>query len=80
MAFHADDVGLWASGWAVDDVVIASAPVPVLSYALFLDEEFVDSTSDTTYTFQNLVSGQDAPPPYQRFTVQAIQSRIHSGL
>ncbi|MBK6964271.1 MAG: T9SS type A sorting domain-containing protein [Bacteroidales bacterium] len=59
LAFHADDVGHWASGWAVDDVVIASATVPVLSYALFLDEEFVDSTSDTTYTFQNLVYGQE---------------------
>jgi hypothetical protein len=59
LAFHADDVGVWASGWAVDDVVISSSPIPVLGYALTLDEVFISNTNDTTYTFQNLTYGQE---------------------
>ena len=27
----------WASGWAIDDVVIASGGVPVQGYGVFLD-------------------------------------------
>jgi len=59
LAFHADDVGGWASGWAVDDVVISSSPIPVLGYALTLDEVLISNTNDTTYTFQNLTYGQE---------------------
>jgi len=49
--FHADDAGQWASGWAIDDVTIASGGVPVQRYGVFLDGAEVGQTPDLTWTF-----------------------------
>jgi hypothetical protein len=51
-AFHADDNGAWASGWAVDDVKLSSGGIPILGYAIFLDGALVyQPIAETTYTF-----------------------------
>ena len=59
VAFHADDNGAWASGWAVDDIQISSGGVPHQGYGVFLDGTLVDNTPDQTYTYQNLNYGQE---------------------
>ncbi|KAF5045502.1 hypothetical protein DSECCO2_480580 [anaerobic digester metagenome] len=58
LAFHADDNGQWSSGWAIDDVQIASGGVPFDGYGVFLDGTLVDNTDVETYTYQNLNYGQ----------------------
>ncbi|MHC1778108.1 MAG: carboxypeptidase regulatory-like domain-containing protein [Lentimicrobium sp.] len=58
IAFHADDNGAWASGWAVDDVVIQSGGVPLQGYGVFLDGTLVDNTPERTFTYTNLNYGQ----------------------
>ena len=50
-AFHANDNGGWASGWAVDDVSVASGGIPVLGYGVFLDATEVGQTQERTWTF-----------------------------
>ncbi len=59
VAFHADDNGEWASGWAVDDVQILSGGIPFDGYGVFLDGTLVDNTPEETYTYTNLVFGQE---------------------
>jgi hypothetical protein len=59
IAFHADDNGVWASGWAVDDIVIQSGGVPFNGYGVFLDGTLVDNTPVETYTYQDLNYGQE---------------------
>ena len=58
VAFHADDNGEWASGWAIDDVQIASGGVPMQGYGVFLDGTLVGNTPETTWTYTNLNYGQ----------------------
>lgn len=50
-AFHADDAGEWASGWAIDDVTIASGGIPIQGYGVFLDATEVGQTPDLTWTY-----------------------------
>ncbi len=59
-AFHYDDMGQWASGWAVDNVNITNGPPDVLGYWVFLDGAFMaETTPDVlTHTFTNLTYGQ----------------------
>ena len=59
LAFHADDGGAWASGWAVDDIQIASGGVPLQGYGVFLDGTLVDNTPERTFTYTNLNYGQE---------------------
>ncbi len=59
LAFHADDGGAWASGWAVDDIQIASGGVPHQGYGVFLDGTLVDNTPEQTFTYTNLNYGQE---------------------
>lgn len=56
--FHADDNGEWATGWAIDDVSIASGGVAFDGYGVFLDGTLVDNTPEETYTYTNLNYGQ----------------------
>lgn len=58
VAFHADDNGAWASGWAVDDVRISSGGVPLQGYGVFLDGTLVGNTQELTYTYTDLNYGQ----------------------
>ncbi len=59
-AFHADDAGNQASGWAVDDVTIGAASLPVLSYKVYLDGTEVGETTAQTWTFDpaTIIYGQ----------------------
>jgi hypothetical protein len=51
-AFHYDDNGIWADGWAVDDVTVASGKDPEMGYGVFLDGGVVASpVMETTFTF-----------------------------
>jgi len=51
-AFHANDAGGWASGWAVDDVKLESGVINVQGYGIFLDGTLVyQPIAETTYTF-----------------------------
>lgn len=59
VAFHADDNGVWASGWAVDDVQISSGGVPHQGYGVFLDGTLVGNTLLQTFTYTNLNYGQE---------------------
>jgi hypothetical protein len=58
-AFHADDGGEWASGWAIDNVVVHNGPAPNLGYYVYLDDSFVAQTAvgHETYTYRDLVYG-----------------------
>jgi len=47
-AFHSDDGGGWASGWAIDNVLIANGETDPVQYHVYLDGAFV-TTTDTTY-------------------------------
>jgi hypothetical protein len=62
VAFHADDNGGWASGWAVDNVEITSTQSPPgsLGYYIYLDDAWVGQTPTDirTWTFMDLVYGQ----------------------
>ena len=61
LAFHADDAGGWATGWAVDNVEVSvgsDSDWPPLGYYVFLDEAFVAAVTGTTYTFLDLMWGQ----------------------
>ncbi|HLN54020.1 MAG TPA: carboxypeptidase regulatory-like domain-containing protein, partial [Lentimicrobium sp.] len=59
IAFHADDNGAWASGWAIDDVAISSGGVPLQGYGVFLDGTLVGNTMERTFTYTNLNYGQE---------------------
>jgi hypothetical protein len=48
-AFHADDQGNQASGWAVDNVVIQSDSLGVTVYTLFLDQNQIAVITETEY-------------------------------
>ncbi len=59
-AFHADDNGEWASGWAVDNVIVNNGPSPILGYYVYLNDAFVTATDIDvrTWTFYDLVYGE----------------------
>jgi hypothetical protein len=60
-AFHADDQGLQASGWAVDDVSVSSDSLGVSYYMVFLDGAYVGNTLETHWQYwpSTVVFGQD---------------------
>ncbi len=51
IAFHYNDNGAWADGWAVDDVMISTGVDPTYGYGVFLDGALVGNTTETTWTF-----------------------------
>jgi type IX secretion system substrate protein len=60
IAFHADDSGEQASGWAIDNVEVSvgeDGDWPSIGYHLFLDDALVVETTETTYQFLNLTYG-----------------------
>jgi hypothetical protein len=59
-AFHYDDNGFWADGFAVDNVYLGNGPVDVLGYHVYIDGNFDGATdADTrTWQYQDLVYGQ----------------------
>ena len=59
-AFHYNDMGQWAAGWAVDNVSITNGPAQVVGYYVYLDGAFVTYTdADTrTYAYRDLTYGQ----------------------
>ncbi len=59
-AFHSDDAGAIASGWAIDNVLI-QVPAPAANYLdfwVFLDDAFKGVTTETTWDYAPLMYGQ----------------------
>lgn len=52
IAFHADDQGGQASGWAIDDVKVSSTNTGVQGYQLFLGMVFLGETTDTLFQIE----------------------------
>ncbi|MDZ7742105.1 MAG: carboxypeptidase regulatory-like domain-containing protein [Bacteroidota bacterium] len=60
IAFHSDDAGGFASGWAIDNVDVSvgsDGDWPPMGYHVFLDDAFVAEVQEETYTYLNLVYG-----------------------
>ena len=59
-AFHYDDNGEWASGWAIDNVAVTNGPAEILGYYVYLDGAFMieNAIDNLTHTFTNLNYGQ----------------------
>jgi len=53
LAFHADDFGYYASGWAIDNVVVYSNrnPNQVIKYKVFLDSDLIAQVTTTSYQY-----------------------------
>lgn len=73
-AFHADDGGSWASGWAIDNVKIQvpDQPANYIDFWVFLDDTLVAETTNTHWDFDPLIYGQT-------FTA-SVAARYTSGL
>ncbi len=73
-AFHADDNGGWASGWAIDNVKIQvpDQPANYIDFWVFLDDTLVAETTNTHWDFAPLIYGQT-------FTA-SVAARYTSGL
>jgi hypothetical protein len=56
-AFHADDAGFWASGWAIDNVFIANGEANAMDFWVFLDGAFVSATDTITFHYPFLTYG-----------------------
>jgi len=59
-AFHADDAGAWATGWAMDNIKIydPSSTIDFTDFNVFLDDSLFSVTSDTSYNYAPLNYGQ----------------------
>ncbi len=56
-AFHSDDSGAWASGWAIDNVEILNGEGNPIDFYVFLDGAFVSSSGITEYQYMWLTYG-----------------------
>ena len=56
-AFHSDDIGAWASGWAVDNVEASNGDANSIDFYVFLDGAFVSASGITTYQYMWLTYG-----------------------
>jgi hypothetical protein len=56
-AFHSDDGGGWASGWAIDNVLFANGETDPVQYHVYLDGAFVATTDTTFYQYVYLQYG-----------------------
>ncbi len=57
LAFHTDDNGEWASGWAIDNVEVSNGSAEPIDFYMFLDGAFVGSTVQTSYQYLWLTYG-----------------------
>jgi hypothetical protein len=57
LAFHSDDNGTWASGWAVDNALVANGDAYPNGYHVYLDGAFVAATDTTFYQYEYLTYG-----------------------
>jgi hypothetical protein len=75
LAFHADDGGNQASGWAVDDIVLRSGNLPVDTYSVMLDGVEVGQTTNLMWAFDpaTLNCGQE-----YSVCVSAVYCGVHS--
>lgn len=60
IAFHSDDNGQKGSGFAVDNIKVFSdiSPQELAEYRIYLDEEVIDSLTETSYTLPGLRYGE----------------------
>ncbi len=79
LAFHADDNGEWASGWAVDNVLVQNGPAEVVGYWVYLDGAFVAQTDAETreYTFMDLQYGQEYTAQVRALYACALSDPIY---
>ncbi|MBP6871328.1 MAG: carboxypeptidase regulatory-like domain-containing protein [Bacteroidales bacterium] len=73
-AFHADDAGEYASGWAIDNVLV-QVPAPAANYIdfwVFLDNAFKGVTTETNWNY--------APLWYGQTYTASVAARYTSGL
>ncbi len=79
LAFHADDNGEWASGWAVDNVLVQNGPAEVVGYWVYLDGAFVAQTDAETreYTFMDLQYGQEYTAEVRALYACALSDPIY---
>ena len=83
LAFHADDYGYWASGWAIDNVVVYSNQNPheVTAYKVFLDSELVDQVNTTSfqYAFEfTTIHDCGVLAHYQGGVSDTVRQNVHS--
>jgi len=57
LAFHSDDAGTWASGWAVDNALVSNGEIYPEGYHVYLDGAFVAATDTTFYQYEYLTYG-----------------------
>jgi hypothetical protein len=72
VAFHADDSGEWASGWAIDDVTLGFAGINTLvqGYNIYMDDATTPSNPEMVTELEYIVT--DVPLGEHDFTVKAI--------
>ena len=73
-AFHSDDAGEYASGWAIDNVMV-QVPAPAANYIdfwVFLDNAFEGVTTETNWNY--------APLWYGQTYTASVAARYTSGL
>ncbi|MCK5338431.1 MAG: T9SS type A sorting domain-containing protein, partial [Bacteroidales bacterium] len=56
-AFHSDDGGGWASGWAIDNVFFANGETEPVAYHVYLDGSLDGVTDTTFYQYEYLTYG-----------------------
>ena len=56
-AFHADDNGAQASGWAIDNISISAGPANNSDYLVFCDSAYLSTVDTTYYHIHNLKYG-----------------------
>jgi hypothetical protein len=73
-AFHADDAGAWASGWAVDNIKIQvpEPPANYIDFWVFLNDTLVGVTTETNWDY--------APLLYGMTYTASVAARYSSGL
>jgi len=56
-AFHSDDGGGWASGWAIDNIMFANGETEPVAYHVYLDGALDGVTDTTFYQYEYLTYG-----------------------
>ncbi len=74
IAFHTDDAGEWASGWAIDDVKIGFLGMQTLvqGYNIYMDDNTTPSNPEMLTDLEYIVT--DVPLGDHEFVVKAIFS------
>ncbi|MBN2829287.1 MAG: choice-of-anchor J domain-containing protein [Candidatus Cloacimonetes bacterium] len=74
IAFHSDDAGEWASGWAIDDVTLGFEGINTLvqGYNIYMDDSTTPSNPELVTELEYIVT--DVPLGQHTFEVKALFS------